>query len=162
MGFQRLPVAGYRRVQRRFRPDVVGGEPASRGGYPPGLQDPVAFAQRQAPEPERDMAALRKVVVQMVYARHDFDPRPVLFDAERAVEIFVVIAGGHSTRYHDVARDGEGRPGEFLAQLPDGRRDGLGRGIVAALPEPGVVAPRREQGRTEQRQQSHGELLFDT
>ena len=105
----------------------------------------MAFAQRQAPEPERDLAALREIVVQVVYARHDLDPRSVLFDAERAVEILVVIAGGHAPRYHDVPRDGEGRPGEFLTQLPDGRRDGLGRGVVAAFSEPGVVTPGQQQ-----------------
>lgn len=136
-GFQRLPVAGHRCVQRRFRPYVIGRETASCGGHPPGLQYPVAFAQRQAPEPERDMAALREIVVQVVYARHDFDSRPVLFDAERAVEILVVIAGGHAPRHHDVPRDGGGRPGEFLAQLPDGRRDGSG---VASSPR----SPNRE------------------
>ena len=53
---------------------------------------------------ERDLAALREIVVQVVYARHDLYPRSVLFDAERAVEILVVIAGGDVYKRQAVGR----------------------------------------------------------
>lgn len=132
-------------VQRGFRAEVIRCEAASQRGFPPDLQYAAAFAQRQPLQPQRDAASRRKVVVQMVNTRHYLKSRSIFLDAERAVEVFLRIAGVHPARHHHVGRNHERRPGVQLAQLGDGRRRRFRLLAAAPFPEPGVVTSGQQQ-----------------
>lgn len=133
-------------VQRGFRAEVIRCE----AGFPLRGFRPTCNMPRLSPSASPfsrsvTRASRRKVVVQMVNTRHYLKSRSIFLDAERAVEVFLRIAGVHPARHHHVGRNHERRPGVQLAQLGDGRRRRFRLLAAAPFPEPGVVTSGQQQ-----------------
>lgn len=76
MGFRAYVADVHRRIQRRFRPYVIGCEPASCGGHPPGTWLPWHCSSARPLSLSVTWRPSGKSLRAVVYARHDLYPAP--------------------------------------------------------------------------------------